>query len=114
MANMVEVFSPCRRPEARGGRVSSSRTRGSTRSIIGCRFELCGQLRDESFPDRVGVHGLGQDLEGKEVVVAVDNEPREEVGFAEDDAIGVGVRDDPFAVGDGIGNMLAEQERESR
>ena len=47
----------------------------------------------DRLADRIGVHGLGEDLEGKNVVAAVDKEARQEIRLAEDDAVGVGVMD---------------------
>lgn len=47
-------------------------------------------------------------------MVAVDNESGEKVGFAEDDAIGIGVADQRLSIADCIGNALAEQSWEVR
>ena len=46
------------------------------------------------------------------VVIAIDDEPRQKISFAEDDAIGVGIRDEFFAVGDGGANALRDQSRQ--
>jgi len=51
-------------------------------------------------------------LERENVVVAVDNEAREEVGFAEDYAAGVGVLDISFAIGDGFADALRDERGE--
>jgi hypothetical protein len=57
------------------------------------------------------IHGLGEDLHRENVVVAVYDEPRQEIGFAEDHAVGIGVADERFAIGDGIGDALTKQRR---
>jgi hypothetical protein len=43
------------------------------------------------------------------VVVAIDDQAGQKIGFAEDDAVCVGVVDDGFAVGDRLSDALAEQ-----
>ena len=73
-----------------------------------------GQFREDGLADGFAVHGLGEDLEGKNVVVAVDDQAGEEVGFAEDEAIGLGVADESPAVGNSVGNALAKQGGEIR
>jgi len=68
-----------------------------------------GQLRDDGFAHEVGVHPLREHLEGKDVVVAVDDEARKEICFAEDDPVSVAIADDLLAVRDGVGDALAQQ-----
>ena len=48
-------------------------------------------------------------MQREDVAVAVDDEAGEEVGFAEDDAVGFGVCYQGLAVGDGGGDSLAKQ-----
>jgi hypothetical protein len=48
-------------------------------------------------------------LQRKDVRITIDDEAGQEVAFAEDEAVGVGIVDDALAVGDGIGDALAEQ-----
>jgi hypothetical protein len=55
---------------------------------------------------------LREDLQAKNVVVAIDYEAGEKVGFAEDDAVGVGVADYFLAISEGVGDPLAKQRRE--
>ena len=62
-----------------------------------------------TLADRLRVHRLGEDLDGKKVVVAVDDQAGKEVAFAEDHAIGIGVAHHPFAIGDCVLNSLAHQ-----
>ena len=91
------------------GSDSSSRTRGSTRSMMEAG---CKRLAESSESvSRTGscVHRLGEDLQGQDVVVAVDDQAGKEIGFAEDDAVGVGVADERLAIGDGIGDALAKK-----
>src|SRR5208282_1277971 len=64
---------------------------------------------DDRLTDWIGVHGLGKDLEGEDVVVAVGDEAREEVRFAEDEAVGVGVVDYGLAVGERVGDALFQE-----
>ncbi len=75
----------------------------------GGRLQGLAQFGHDSAADGLGVHGLGKDLEGKDVVVAVDDEAGEEVGLAEDHAIGVGVFDELLAIGDGLADALADE-----
>src|ERR1017187_3570247 len=45
----------------------------------------------------LAIKRLGQELHGEHVVVLVDNQARQQVGFAEDDAVGAGVAGKLFA-----------------
>src|ERR1051325_3916912 len=69
-------------------------------------LDNCSRLRlaDESAEDHLAhvspVHRLGEDLEGKDVVVTVNDETRKAVAFAEHEAAGVCVLDNPAAVRD--------------
>src|SRR5580698_5188560 len=60
-----------------------------------------GEFGEDRLADGIGVHGLGEDLERENVVVAVDDEAGKEIGFAEDKTKSVGVVDERFAVGEG-------------
>jgi len=112
MLNMVEVFSPCSRPEARGGSSSSWRTRGSTRSTIEAGVQPLRQLGNHGGAYQLGIHGLGENLQRENVVVAVDDQARQEISFAEDDAVSIRVVDKRLAIGNGISDALAKQGRE--
>src|ERR1022692_4868879 len=71
-----------------------------------------GQLGNKGIAYRFRIHSLGENLHRENVVVAVDNETGQEISFAEDYAVGIGVVDDGLAKGDGVGDALAEQRRE--
>ncbi len=109
MVKVVDVFSPCSRPETRGrksfefadARIDALDDRGGS--------EMLGESGENGFADGVGVHGLGEDLDGEDVVVAIDDEAGEEVGFAEDEAVGVGIADEVLAVGDGVGDAVSQK-----
>src|ERR1700722_9122776 len=75
----------------------------------GCRVQPGGELAEDRLADGVGVHGLGEDLQREDVAVAVDDQAREEIGFAEDDAVALGVVHQRLAIGDGLGDALAKQ-----
>ena len=75
-------------------------------------MQALGQLGSKSLAHDLGVHGLGENLHRENVVVAIDDEAGQEIGFAEDHAVGIGVVDDRLAIGDGIGDALAQQRRE--
>jgi hypothetical protein len=55
------------------------------------------------------VHALVEGLEDERVMVAVDDEAGEQVGFGEDDAVGVGVVDDVAAVEEGGFEAASEE-----
>jgi hypothetical protein len=57
---------------------------------------------------------LGEDLNREHVVVTIDDEARQEVGFAENDPIGIRVADDGFAIANSRSNSLAQQSRKIR
>ncbi len=79
--------------------------------MIAAGLEAVGEFFENCLADGIGVHGLREDLEGKNVVVAIDDESGEKIGFAEDQTVGVGVADDGLAIGDGVGDSLAKQRR---
>ena len=56
-------------------------------------FRRSVELGDDGLAHGFGVHRLGEDLQRKDVVVAVDDEAGQEIGLAEDDAVGIGVAD---------------------
>src|SRR5208283_4349901 len=66
------------------------------------------RLNDGSA-DGLGVHGLRQDLDGDDIVVAVDDEAGEEIGFAEDNAVGVGIGDELLAIGGGGADAVGDE-----
>ena len=72
-------------------------------------MKALGQFASHERAHNFGIHRLGQNLHGKNVVVAVDDEAGEEVGFAEDHAVGIGVLDDRRPIRDGIGDALTKQ-----
>ena len=75
----------------------------------GCSISVSSEVR--VCAHGLGVHGLGENLHGENVVVAIDDEAGEEIGLAEDDAVGVGVVNDRLAIGYGVGDALAKQGR---
>src|SRR5208283_5861984 len=75
-------------------------------------MQLLGQLRKQSGAHDLCVHSLSDNLHGENVVVAVDDKAGQEIGFAEDDAVSVGVANDRLAVGDGFDDALAKKSRE--
>ena len=62
--------------------------------------------------DWICVYRLGEDLQRKDVGITIDDEAGQEVAFTEDEAVGIGVVDDALAIGDGVGDALAEQRGE--
>ena len=72
-----------------------------------------GEFREDRLADGIGVHGLSENLQGEDVAVAVNDQPGEEIGFAENYAIGFGVVDQRLAIGDSIGDALAKQRLEN-
>src|SRR5437868_2428987 len=72
-------------------------------------FEQFGQGGSDRHSYTVGVHGLGEHLEGKNVVVTINNQTRQEIALAKDDAIGIGILDEFLAVRNSGGNSLLEQ-----
>jgi len=65
----------------------------------------------DCFAHSCGVHGLGQDLYAENVAIAIDDQAGQEIGFAEDDAVGVRICDEfvILAVSDGGANALRNQ-----
>ena len=51
----------------------------------------CPSALSQRLAHYLRVHGLSEDLHRENVVVAIDDETGKEIGFAEDDAVGVGV-----------------------
>ena len=76
------------------------------------RLQFFAQSLQDGFAHGCGVHGLGQDLKREHIVIAIDNEAGQKISFAEDDAVGVGIRDEFLAVGDGGTNALRDQRRQ--
>ena len=75
----------------------------------GSRVQSVREFFEDRLADGIGVHGLGENLQGEDVAVAVDDQSGEEIGFAENYAIGFGVVDQRLAIGNGIGDALAKQ-----
>ena len=73
------------------------------------RFELLSQRGSNGLPHGIAVHGLGEHLEGENVVVAIDNQTRQEIALAEDNAVGISVMNEFLAVRDSGGNSLPQQ-----
>jgi len=65
----------------------------------------------DGFAHGCGVDRLGQDLQRYNIVIAIDDEAGEKVGFAEDESVGVGMGDEVhfIAIGDGGANALGDQ-----
>src|ERR1700748_2642852 len=53
--------------------------------------EILGQRVDDYLPEIFSIEGLGENLHGEDVVIAIDDESGQQVGFTENDAIGVSV-----------------------
>ena len=87
------------------GRRSSSRTRGVGALDDGEGLSTLAEAFAEGFDDggaEVVLGGsLGEELEDGEVVVSVDDDAGERVGFAEDEAEGVGLGGELGAEGEG-------------
>ena len=75
-------------------------------------FEFGGQCFNHDLADGLGIHGLGKNLDREHVVVAIDDEARQKISLAEDDTVGVGIRDELLAVGDGGTNAIGDQGRQ--
>ena len=78
----------------------------------GCRFQAVAEFRHNHAAHRLRVHGLGQGLDGNQIVVAVHDQPRKKIGFAEDYAIGITIAHHPFPIADGFLNTFPEQAAE--
>ena len=65
--------------------------------------------RNNRLADRFRVHGLGEDLEREQIVIAVHDQAGKKVGFAEDHAIGIGVAHHPLAITDRGLDALAQE-----
>jgi hypothetical protein len=80
------------------------------------RLELGLQRRKHSFAQFGTVHRLDEHLEGKHVVVSVNDESRQPVGFAEDQAIRVALfgNPQPFAIGDRSAQAVSDKLRKVR
>ena len=75
----------------------------------GCRFEFFRKCGKQVLANGFRVHCLGEDLQRKDVLIFIDDEAGEKVGFAKDEAVGVGIVHNFLAIGDGIGNSLAQK-----
>ena len=76
----VLVFSPRTRPDFRAGNCSSSRMRGSTRSAMAAGLS-CSPSSETMPAHRFRVHGLGQNLNREQIVVAVDDQAGKEIAL---------------------------------
>src|SRR5215471_4078354 len=65
----------------------------------GRRSDLQSQLRNHCPASRVTVHCLSENLDGDEVVIAVDNQSGQKVGLAEDETVSVGVSNHEPTIG---------------
>ena len=70
------------------------------------RFQVLVQRGQNAAAGGFGVHGLGQRLDGEQVVVAIHDQPGQEIAFAEDDAVSIGVAHHALSVGDRSLNAL--------
>ncbi len=68
-------------------------------------------LGNQSRTHALGIHGLRKDLHGNNVVIAVHDQPGQEIGFAENHAVGIRIANHGLAIGDGIGEARAKQRR---
>jgi len=76
------------------------------------RSSTLDQLLRDSVAKVFPVEGLREHLHDEDVVVSVYDQAGEQVGFAEDDAVGVGVADVVLAEGDGMVEALAQQRKQ--
>ncbi len=67
------------------------------------------QRVDNGLAHGLGIHGLREDLQRDHVVIAVDDEAGQKIGFAENDAVGVGIGDKFLAIGDGGANAFGDE-----
>ncbi len=51
---------------------------------------IAKRLHDR-FAHGCGIHRLGEDLNAEHVVIAIDNQARHKISFAEDDAVSIGI-----------------------
>lgn len=72
-----------------------------------------GQRLLHCLPQVVAIEGLGQRLERQHIVVLVDDQSGQQVGLAEDDAVGIGIAREAASKFDRAGNSLPDQLRQS-
>ena len=63
------------------------------------------------MPGSFAVHALCQNLDREQIVVAVNNQPRQEIALAEHHAIGIRILHDLLTIGDCRANTVAQQSR---
>ena len=68
---------------------------------------------EDRLPQVLAIESLGQRLHGKHIVVLVEDEPGQQVGLAEDHAVGIGVARDLLAKANCGSNALPQQSRAS-
>ncbi len=71
-------------------------------------WKVCGHCVDDRLPQVRTIESLGQRLPSEHVVVLVDDEPGQQVGFAEDNAVGIGIACRVLAELDRSGDALAD------
>jgi hypothetical protein len=73
-----------------------------------CRFEFLDQRLDQCGSHGFRIHRLRQDLHRCQVIVAIDDQPGQEVPFAKNYAVGIAIPDDPFPIGNRRSNPLRD------
>ena len=74
--------------------------------------EFLGQRPGHRFAHRVQVHGLGRTCRAHQIRVAVGDQSRQQIGFAEDKAVSVTVANHLAAKGQSVKNALANQRQQ--
>src|SRR5581483_1755919 len=72
------------------------------------------ELLLEGLAHWVRIHRLGEDLQGKDVVISIDDEAWQKICFAENQPVSVTVLDYSFPVGNCLLQTLAQQRIEIR
>ena len=98
--------------DSRAGSCSSSRMWGSTRSSRLAAGKVLGQLLRDDVANILAVEGLRQHLHDEHVVVLVHDQAGQQVGLAEDHAVGIAVANVFLAEAHGIVDPAAQRATE--
>ena len=78
------------------------------------RLQLLFQCVNDRRARRSRVHRLRQNLHRHHIVIAIHNQPRQKISFAENDAVSVRIRNQILPVSNSGPNALRDQSRQVR